>query len=262
MQRLEQSLVTRAMNVFRARDGVERETLRTRQDNATVDEVEYHLHAAVSALAAACDSVALLCCMALGVPETELAREQASMRSKEWRKAITKHGGQSTRKVVSAHAPVLAVVKSFRDPIIHQSGVSGTVVHHVDEHFSAMAIDGLSDDQTHALEALGTESGSAKRWGLRRSGTRASLAPLAFATSLAHEGMKVVDDVLGALASDLSCPSSKSSARLLCLRRRFRASDCSPGSNPQSRRRVAHLPAALGASAFTSRMLPSSAMPV
>ena len=206
MQRLEQSLVTRALDLLRARDGVERETRRTRRDNATVDAVEYHLHAAVSALAAAFDSVSLLCCTALGVPEIELPQEQASLRSKDWRKAVANHGGQATSKAASAHAPVLAVVKSFRDPIIHQSGMSGRVVHHLDGAFSEMEIAELGDDQTRALEALGTKNGAAKRWGLRRSGTAASLVPLAFATRLAHDGMAVLDDVLGALASDLALP--------------------------------------------------------
>lgn len=206
MQRLEQSLLTRSINLLRARDSVEHETRRTRQDNATVDEVEYHLHAAVSALAAACDSVALLCCTALGVPEIELPQEHASLRSKDWRKAVANHGGQATRKAASAHAPVLAVIKSFRDPIIHRSGMSGRIVRHLDGAFSEMEIAELSDDQTGALEALGTKNDAAKRWGLRRSGTHASLAPLAFTTRLAHDGMAVLDDVLGALASDLALP--------------------------------------------------------
>ena len=209
MSRLEQSLVSRAIDLLRARDGVERETLRTSQDSATADEVEYHLRAAVAALAAACDSVALLCCLALGVPDRELPQQQASFQNKDWKSAIANHGGSATRKAASAHAPVLVVVKSFRDPIIHQAGISGTVIHYLDEGFSEMAIAALSDDQIHTLEALGTKNGAAKRWGLRRSGTQASLAPLAFATSLAHEGMRLVDDVLGGLASDMELPAEQ-----------------------------------------------------
>jgi hypothetical protein len=98
MQRLQRSLFDRTMDLFRARDYTQRENLRGSHNNATVDEILYHLRAGVATLAAACDSLAMLSALALEIPDSELPDPQRiGFGVQDFRQTLRSHGGQRAR---------------------------------------------------------------------------------------------------------------------------------------------------------------------
>jgi hypothetical protein len=207
MQSLEQSLHLRATELLRARDGVEREDFRLFQSRATADENLYHLRAAIAALAAACDSVASLSAIALEVPKSEIPNPlRVGFSQKDFRTALRRNGGSETSLSASRAAPMFALIKSFRDPIVHQAGPSGSTMHHMGaSSFAESQITELSEEQVSAIKAAGGRS-AAEQWGLRIDGWKPSLAPLRFVRVLALRGMALVDDLLAGLANDLNLP--------------------------------------------------------
>lgn len=201
------ALHQRATELFRAREGVEREQNRFVHDNATADEALYHLRAAVAALAAACDSLASLAALAL---ELDLSGEdplRLGISQDRFRSALKKARCESTKRAVSEASPLLALLKAFRDPIIHQSGPSGHTVHHIGApSFTESQITELSVEQVESISRLPGGRRRAQQWGLRSGPPAPSLAPLPFVTSLALQGMKLIDRLLGAIAADLGLP--------------------------------------------------------
>jgi hypothetical protein len=106
MQRLQQSLFDRTMDLFRARDYTQRENLRGGHNNATVDEILYHLRAGVATLAAACDSLAMLSALALEIPDSELPDPQRiGFGVQDFRQTLRNHGGQRLADVAGAAGP-------------------------------------------------------------------------------------------------------------------------------------------------------------
>ncbi len=204
MQSLEQSLHLRATELLRARDGVEREDFRLSQNHATADETLYHLRAAVAALAAGCDSIATLSAIALKLPEEAIENPlRVGFSQKGFRKVLKNNGGAETCLAVSRAAPMFALVKAFRDPIVHQAGPSGSTVHHVGAGaFTESQITELSEEQVSAIQTVDGRNG-AERWGLKVDGWQPSLAPLRFVRMLSLRGMALLDDLLAGLAADL-----------------------------------------------------------
>jgi hypothetical protein len=101
---------------------------------------------------------------------------------------------------------MFALIKSFRDPIVHQAGPSGSTVHHVGAPaFTESQIAELSEKQVAAIEEVDGRSG-VERWGLKIDGWRPSLAPLRFVRTLSLRGMALLDDLLAGLAADLDLP--------------------------------------------------------
>lgn len=207
MQPLEQSLHLRATELLRARDGVEREDFRLSQNHATADETLYHLRAAVAALAAGCDSIATLSAIALKLPEEEIENPlRVGFSQKGFRKALKNNGAAETCRAVSRAAPMFALIKSFRDPIVHQAGPSGSTVHHIGAgDFTESQIAELSEEQVSAIQVVDGRNG-AERWGLKVDGWQPSLAPLTFVRMLSLRGMALLDDLLAGLAADLDLP--------------------------------------------------------
>ncbi|HSS33093.1 MAG TPA: hypothetical protein VLL27_07410 [Solirubrobacterales bacterium] len=207
MQALEQSLHLRATELLRAGDGVEREDFRLSQNHATADETLYHLRAAVAALAAACDSIATLSAIALELPEEEIANPlRVGFPQRDFRKTLKNNGGPQTCLAASQASPLFALIKSFRDPIVHQAGPSGSTVHHVGAAaFTQSQIAELSKEQVGAIKAVDGHNG-AERWGLKIDGWQPSLAPLRFVRMLSLRGMALMDDLLAGLAGDLDLP--------------------------------------------------------
>jgi hypothetical protein len=207
MQPLEQSLHLRATELLRARDGVEREDFRLSQNHATADETLYHLRAAVAALAAGCDSIATLSAIALKLPEEEIENPlRVGFSQKGFRKVLKNNGGTETCLAVARAAPMFALIKSFRDPIVHQAGPSGSTVHHIGAGaFTESQIAELSEEQVSAIQAVDGRNG-AERWGLKVDGWQPSLAPLRFVRMLSLRGMALLDDLLAGLAADLELP--------------------------------------------------------
>lgn len=201
------ALHQRATELLRAREGVEREQNRFVHDNATVDEALYHLRAAIAGLAAACDSLASLAALALELDLDGKDPLRVGISQDGFRSALKKPGRESTKRAVSKSSPLLALLKAFRDPIIHQAGPSGHIVHHIGApSFTESQITELSTEQVEAINRLPGGRKRAPHWGLRPGPPAPSLAPLPFVTSLALEGMKLIDRLLGALAADLNLP--------------------------------------------------------
>jgi hypothetical protein len=207
MHSLEQSLHLRATELLRARDGVEREDFRLSQNHATADETLYHLRAAVAALAAGCDSIATLSAIALKLPEEEVGNPlRVGFSQRSFRKVLKNNGGSETCCAVSRAAAMFALIKSFRDPIVHQAGPSGSTVHHSGTGaFAESQIDELSEEQVSAIHAVDGHSG-AEQWGLKIDGWKPSLVPLRFVRLLSLRGMALLDDLLAGLAADLDLP--------------------------------------------------------
>ena len=201
------SLHQRATELLRAREGVEREQNRLVHNNATADEALYHLRAAVAALAAACDSLASLVAVAL---ELDLNGEdplRCGISEDRFRSALKKAGRESTKWTVAEASPFLGLLKVFRDPIVHQAGLAGRTVHHIGAPaFTESEITQLSIEQVEAISRMPGGRRRSPRWGLRTSAPTPSLAPLPFVTSLALEGMALIDRLMGALAIDLGLP--------------------------------------------------------
>ena len=208
MSGLEQALHLRATELLRARDAIEREEHRLSHNNATADEVLYHLRAAVAALAAASDTLASLAALALELPEEEVGDPlRVGFSQRHFRKVLRQQGDHATAEAASRAAPLLALIKAFRDPIIHQAGPSGATIHHVGASaFSESRISELSTEQVAAIRGLGGGTQEVARWGLRDEPPWSSVAPLAFVRNLALRGMRFLDDLLEGLATDLGLP--------------------------------------------------------
>jgi hypothetical protein len=203
MDSLQNSLHLRATELLRAREGVEREEHRFEHNNATADEALYHLRAAVAALAAGCDGFASLAALALALPPERIGDPlRVGISQKAFRKALKTDGlGAKTDQEVSQATPMLALVKAFRDPIVHQAGPSGSTVHHAGTPaFTESKISSLSEEQVAAISGLG---GRAAQWGLQTEPPWPSLSPLPFVTRLATDGIAMIDALLCALATDL-----------------------------------------------------------
>jgi hypothetical protein len=205
MRLLQESLHLRSTEMLRAREGVERECFRLSQDHATADESLYHLRAAIAALAAGCDSLAMLAAIAIELgPELVGDPRRVGFSQQPFRKALKENGGPKMANRASQQVPMFALLKAFRDPIIHQAGPSGSTVHHVGAvNFAESQITSLSQEQVDSINKLGGGPGGAAGWGLREDGYEPSLAPSAFVGQLASRGMALLNDLLGALASDL-----------------------------------------------------------
>jgi len=206
MGALQDSLHLRATELLRAREGVEREEHRFEHNNATADEALYHLRAAVAALAAGCDGFASLAALALDLPrETVGDPLRVGISQKAFRKALKVDDvGIVTVQKVSQAAPMLALVKAFRDPIVHQAGPSGSTVHHAGAPaFTESKISSLSEEQVAAISGLGGREGGSAQWGLQTKPPWPSLSPLPFVTRLAKDGIALIDALLRALATDL-----------------------------------------------------------
>lgn len=199
------SLQLRARELLRAREGVEREEHRLQHNNATVEEALYHLRAAVAALAAGLDALATLAALALELPAEAVEDPQRVSFSKRcFRRALRAGGGKAIGGAASEAAPMFALVKAFRDPVVHQAGPSGTTIHYVDSSsFTASKISSLSEEQVAAIGALGGGAREAACWGLDRKPPGPLLSPLPFVTNFATKGIALLDTLLGALAADL-----------------------------------------------------------
>jgi hypothetical protein len=203
-QRLQQSLHDRAIDLLRARHYVQVENVRSEQNNATVDEILYHLRAAISALVAGGDSLALLSALALRFSEEELEdRRIVGFGLREFRGQLKDHDGTNLCKMASESAPLLRLLKEFRDPIIHEAGLAGTTLTHLGALRYSEARAGITPSQRQALEGLGKKSDRPKRWGLRQLAKEDAIDPVAFVDRLAVEGLALLDDLFSALADDL-----------------------------------------------------------
>lgn len=205
MRLLQESLHLRSTEMLRAREGVEREHFRISHNHATADESLYHLRAAIAALAAGCDSLAMLAAIALELdPQFVSDPRRVGFSQQPFRKALKENGAPTTASRASRQAPIFALLKAFRDPIIHQAGPSGSTVHHIGAvNFAESQITSLSREQVESIRALGGGTAGASHWGLREDGHEPSLAPSVFVGRLAVRGMALLNDLLGALASDL-----------------------------------------------------------
>jgi len=208
LQRFQQSLLDRTMDLLRARAYAQRENLRRQHNHATVDEILYHHRTAVAALAAAYDSLAQLSSRILHIPDSELPdRQMIGFGIREFRRLLSQHNGATLADRSSAAAPLFTVLKRFRDPVIHSAGLAGSTLLHVGTPYFSEARAEITREQREALDGLGKRSSRPERWGLRAWGERASLDPVAFVGALATEGVALLDTLLGALCDDLGIPA-------------------------------------------------------
>lgn len=202
LHELQGSLHDRAMDLWRARDYVRRENFRLRHNNATVDAVHYHQRAAVACLAAACDSFAQLALVALRVPSDSWpTRQRIGLGRTEFRGLLRDQGAEGLARAAGRAAPLLIVLKRFRDPLIHDIGLRGMPLEHTGSPGRTEITAPISELQAKALKGLGRDK--AQAWGLREFAGDPHLDPCAFVDRLAIEGVGLLDELFGALGDDL-----------------------------------------------------------
>jgi hypothetical protein len=204
---LEQSIFARVMDLLRARDQIALQCLRTRQDNATLDEILYHLRAALLTTSALADSVAVFAQLALRIDAGDVdGLANVSLAERKFRQALRGRGGNNLADRASAAGPMWKAVKAIRNPIAHRSGVAGVTLQRLPGPTESRIT--LASDQAIALEAAARQHGEQPTlWGLDgvdAAGRR--LDPLRFVNRFVPVMITLLDDLVDGLANDLNAP--------------------------------------------------------
>ena len=140
----------------------------------------------------------------MGFPEHELQdRRTIGFGQGEFRRNVKAHGGAQLSEIATRAAPVLNVLKAFRDPLIHGAGLAGTTWTHIGALQASEARAAITPGQRQALEGLGKKTGRPERWGLRWFARDAQIDPVAFVDRLAVDGLALLDEFFSALGDDL-----------------------------------------------------------
>jgi hypothetical protein len=203
---LEQSMHMRVVDLLKARDGVGFQALR-RQTNATLDDMLYHLRAAVPTAAALFDSIAVFARLAFGIDTSMVGGPaRVSLRIAAFRQALRREGAGQLADLAGACGPLWQMLRALRDPVIHGSGLSGT---------GFLKIPGVNEsrltlrpDQAQAvLRAAQCVGESAEAWGLQqRSRGEPQVELLLFTHRFSLTLIRTSDRIVRALADDLGAP--------------------------------------------------------
>jgi len=213
---LEQSMAVRVVDLMKAVDGVAFQWLR-HQDNATLDEMLYHLRAAVPTATALFDSIALFAAGALGVEATEVrSRARISLRDATFRRALQAKGGHLVAEASSECGPLWKMLGELRNPVIHGSGISGMTYQALGTGLGRESRLTLRRNQAEAVLATTRWAGDKpEHWGLEPpeqwSSIRALdplLEPYAFSRRFVSLVIRTADRLVSLLADDLGAPTT------------------------------------------------------
>jgi hypothetical protein len=208
LEALEQSMHDRVVDLLKARDVIALQNAR-HQNNATVDEILYHLRAAIGSAAALLDSIAVFAQLALRIEDGEIGGPtRLSLRERDFRKLLTDRGAGRLADAARGLGPLFKFLWSLRTPIVHREGLSGTTYLQIDGPGASESRVGLTEAQGAALHALrGHRGESADQWGESDFAGRVHVEPQAFSDRLCLASIQAAERLNSTLADDLGAPA-------------------------------------------------------
>jgi len=210
---LQESIFDRITDLLRARDAVALQCMRTRQDNATLDEVRYHLRGAMLTITALFDSIAVFASLALPIQmDPSSPPASVSLSRDDFRKKLKAGGGTSLAARASAAGPMFKAVSMLRNPVAHRSGLSGVTYQELPGPTVARVT--VSSDQAAALEQAARSCGDPpEQWGLGGAFLDQRLVdPALLVNGLLPRTILLVNDLVAALADDLQAEAIEAPA--------------------------------------------------
>jgi hypothetical protein len=207
---LEQSMHDRVVDLLKARDAVAIQNGR-QQNNATLDEMLYHLRAAIGSAAALFDSIAVFAQLAVAIDEQRVGgATRVSLRNRAFRRELRTSGLTRLAASAGAASSVFELTWSLRNPIVHRAGMSGTTLIRLmgapDREFHESRIH-LSPAQVVALDSLrGQRHESEVEWGRDELASEVVVEPQAFSNRLCLAAIETAEQLTHALAEDLDAP--------------------------------------------------------
>jgi hypothetical protein len=214
---LEQSMAARVIDLLKASDGVAFPWLK-HQDNATLDDMLYHLRAAIPTAAALFDSIALFAAGALGITPSDVGGQRArlSLRDGRFRQALTSRGAHRLAELSKESGPLWKMIGELRNPVIHGSGIGGMTYLALGAGIGRESRLTLRTDQATAVLAAAQWAGdSGESWGLEPSenwqpsppkGLEPMLDIFGFTRRFVSTAITTADRLTTALADDLNAP--------------------------------------------------------
>ena len=204
LEALEQSMHDRVVDLLKARDLIALQNAH-QQNNATVDEILYHLRAAIGSAAALFDSIAVFAQLALRIEDSDVGgHARVSLRERDFRKLLTDRGAARLADAAREFGPLFKFLWSLRTPIVHREGLSGTTYVKLDGPGPSESRVGLTDAQAAALDALrGRRGESADLWGQSGFAGSVHVEPQAFSDRLCLTSIDAAERLNSALADDL-----------------------------------------------------------
>jgi hypothetical protein len=194
----------RVVDLLKARDLIALQDAR-HQNNATVDEILYHLRAAIGSAAALFDTIAIFARLALGIEEEELGGpERVSLRQRKFRQLLDARGAPRLATAAGELGPLFKLLWALRNPIVHREGLSGTTYLNLAGPGASESCVHLSDGQATALDALRGRRGEfPEEWGQGEFAGAAHVEPQAFSNRLCLVAIDGAERLNRALAEDL-----------------------------------------------------------
>jgi hypothetical protein len=207
LEALAQSMHERVVDLLKARDLIALQNAR-HQNNATVDEILYHLRAAIGSAAALFDTVAIFARLALGIEEEEVGGpERVSLRQRKFRQLLDARGAPRLAAAAGELGPLFKFLWALRNPIVHREGLSGTSYLNLSGPGASESRVHLSDGQAIALDALrGRRGESPEEWGQGEFAGAVHVEPQAFSNRPCLAAIDGAERLNGALAEDLGAP--------------------------------------------------------
>lgn len=206
---LEQSIFGRVGDLLRARDAIALQCLRTRQDNATLDEILYHLRGGLLTASALGDSIAVFAQLALRIDPSDVGGlANISLADSGFRRAMRDADANRLAERAAAAGAMWKAIGMLRHPVAHRSGVSGVTYQRLGGPSESRIT--LTNDQATALEHAAHQHGdSPSAWGLDEPDAwKRRLDPLRLVHAWVPHMISLVDDLVGALADDLGAPTA------------------------------------------------------
>lgn len=207
LEALEQSMHDRVVDLLKARDHIALQSAR-QQNPATVDEILYHLRAAIGSAAALFDSIAVFAQFANQIGHDELGGvERVSLRNRKFRQLLTAHSAVRLAAAAGELAPLLNFVWTLRTPIVHREGLSGMTYRKLDGPGASESRVGLTQEQSDSLDALrGQRRESAEQWGQSEFARTVRVEPHTFSNRFCLAAVEAAERLNHALADDLGAP--------------------------------------------------------
>ena len=199
-----QPIDDRCTDLLKARDWIALQNMR-HQNNATLDDMLYHLRAAIGSSAALFDSLAILAQLTRPQELSFSNVFEVSLRRPSFLKRLRDAGLTALAEQAAERKTLFAFLWSLRNPVLHRSGLGGHI--HVDATIGLDAASSrvsLTPEQARQLKLHGDRTGSTpKFWGMEENGLGPSIEPHAFSNRLALESIEAAEALGDAMADDI-----------------------------------------------------------
>lgn len=204
---LEQSMHDRVTDLLRARDHIQEQNAR-HQNNATLDEILYHLRAAISGAAALFDSIAAFAHLALSIdPRRVGGRTRIGLHHSDFRRELRRNGAPFLASAAGDAAPLFKLVWNLRNGIMHGAGLTGSGYRKLDGFSAAESRVSHNHAQAAALETLIRHRRETRtEWGVSDFGRDTHVEPEAFGNRFCLVAIETAERLTSALAEDLQAP--------------------------------------------------------